>query len=310
MKRREFLRAFGCSLAVASLPVQRADAKKKEDEKKLTDIRKIRIEVGARRPFKALHVSDSHISRVDDRDNDRKKHLASVRGSYWPKAEYYYEASLEYAQKNRMLYLHTGDLIDFVSESNVDYMDDSLNDYGKLFMSSGNHEFSLYVGEAPEDEAYKMQSFDKIQNVCPNDLRMASFVYRGVNFIALDDVYYNFTETQRLWMEKQVERGLPIVMMCHIPLYTPKHSERNLKKNGWTDHLVGAPQEMLDKHSGLHKPNRETREFVDWLKKQSQVKAILSGHIHDFFEEQFSDSAVQYVVGAGFEGSAYEIEFV
>jgi UDP-2,3-diacylglucosamine pyrophosphatase LpxH len=53
-----------------------------------------------------------------------------------------------------------------------------------------------------------------------------------------------------------------------------------------------------------------TQEFYDWLKEQSQLKAIICGHMHEFFEEQFSPTAVQYTVGANYFGFAQEIEFI
>ena len=43
--------------------------------------------------------------------------------------------------------------------------------------------------------------------------------------------------------------------------------------------------------------------------QQPLLKAILCGHCHHFYEERFSPTAIQYVVGAGYNGDAYEIEF-
>ena len=53
-----------------------------------------------------------------------------------------------------------------------------------------------------------------------------------------------------------------------------------------------------------------TQEFYDGLKQQPQLKAILCGHMHEFFEERFSPTAVQYTVGANYAGLAHEIEFI
>ncbi|MBO7608640.1 MAG: hypothetical protein J6S96_00355, partial [Muribaculaceae bacterium] len=80
-----------------------------------------------------------------------------------------------YAKEHDLMLLHTGDLIDFVSEANLDaaarhYLE------GDWFVSSGNHEFSQYVGEAKEDEAYKQQSYQKVQEAYPNDLTFCSRV--------------------------------------------------------------------------------------------------------------------------------------
>ena len=64
---------------------------KPNDEKKLPDglkdVRKITIQVGAKTPFKALHVSDSHLTWTDSRDNERKLKLGEKRLKIFPDAE-------------------------------------------------------------------------------------------------------------------------------------------------------------------------------------------------------------------------------
>lgn len=40
------------------------------------------------------------------------------------------------------------------------------------------------------------------------------------------------------------------------------------------------------------------------------LKAILCGHMHRFFEERFSPTAMQYVVGANYLGDAQVIHFI
>ena len=146
----------------------------------------------------------------------------------------------------------------------------------------------------------------------------------GVNFVSLMNGYYYVTEYQLERMKEEVKRGLPIVLLCHVPLYTPKHCERNLKSNNnYASYLMGTPREITsnfrlnpnvpaDHWRQCRKQqysNDTTLEFVAWLKEQPLLKAILSGHCHHFFEEQFSPTAVQYAVGAGYLGAAYEIEF-
>ena len=65
-------------------------------------------------------------------------------------------------------------------------------------MAAGNHEYSLYVGEAWEDAAYRNQSLATVQEAFINNIRMAARVIGGVNFVALDDGYYLFEEEQSL----------------------------------------------------------------------------------------------------------------
>ena len=333
MKRSEFLRLCGGALLLTQLPkplaakMQKAAEASKvaEGPSTLRDVRKITINVGAKKPFSALHISDTHLTRVDARDNQRKKSLAASRQRAFPWAEHYFDAAIRYARERDLMLLHTGDLIDFVSEANLDFVAMQLG-IGSWFVSAGNHEYSQYVGEAKEDAAYKAQSFDKVQRAYPNNLKVASQVINGINFVALDDVYYNVTAEQHELMRREVEKGLPIVLMCHVPFYTPKHCADVLKGNkGLAGYVTGAPLEITQTYqtnpslgpdeqwrnrSVQQRTDEPTAEFIAWLKQQPLLKAILCGHCHHFYEEQFSPTAVQYVVGAGYKGDAYEIEFI
>ncbi len=327
MERRKFLQLFGTSLLVPPL-MESAWAKvpaKRNTSIELKEIRKIRIPVGAKAPFRALHISDTHITRVDDRDNERKKKLAEARGRVFPRAEQYFDAAIRYAEEQQITILHTGDIIDFVSEANMDFLKATLN-VNNSFVSAGNHEYSQYVGEAREDAAYKAQSYRRIENSCPNNLTTASHVINGVNFVALDDVYYNFTKAQHKWMKQEVKRGLPIVLMCHVPIYTPEHCRSILEGNkGLAGYMTGAPLELTETYqtdpslpadlqwrnrSVQQKADHETQDFIKWLKKQPLLKAVLCGHCHEFYAERLSPTAMQYTVGACYKGMAYEIEFV
>ena len=326
MKRTEFLKLFGGMLLATQLPdkvvARAADIATTGDG--LKEVRKITIEVGTTSPFSALHISDTHLTRVDERNDERKAKLAASRSKIFPDAERYFAAALDYAQKNNLMLLHTGDLQDFVSEANIDYIA-ALFRQRACFASVGNHEFSQYVGEAHENEAYKQQSFNKVLGAYPNDVNFASRVINGVNFVAVDDVYYNFTAKQHELMRREVERGFPIVMMCHVPLYTPEHCRHILAENkGKAGYMTGAPLDITETYEGdpnrpaseqwrnrsvQQRADKPTLEFIAWLKEQPLLKAILCGHTHGFYQERFSPTAIQYTVGAGYAGNAYEIEF-
>ena len=212
------------------------------------NITQLRLSIGAQKPFQALHVSDSHLCLADERENERKRTLAVARNRYFSKAQLYLDAAIAHAKQNNELFLHTGDLIDFVSESNLDAVQARLSS-AFCFVSSGNHEFSQYVGEAKEDDAYKAQSFNRVQQSFPNDLTFCSRVIHGINFVALDDVYYNFTAKQMELFKAEVAKELPIVMLCHCPLYTPELFDHVLhKEKAGCAYVVGAPDERMDSY--------------------------------------------------------------
>ena len=313
--------------AMPKLTADGANAVDKKFDNLKLNIRQLKIDVGATKPFGALHVSDSHMTRADERDGERKMNLAAGRYKVFPLAEHYFDLQIRYALAKGLMMIHTGDMIDFVSERNHAFIRSQLR-VGQGVASTGNHEYSLYVGEAKEDEAYKAQSRDKLQqaygDVC--NVTFNSKVINGVNFVSVDDVYYNFTREQLELFKREVKKGLPIVMLCHVPLYTPEHCEANLKSNGGRcAYVTGAPMEMTSKYEqnpslseseqwrnrSVQQFSAEpTLEFIAWLKEQPLLKAILCGHCHHFYEEQFSPTAKQYIVGAGYMGDCYEIEFI
>lgn len=325
MERREFLELCGGLFLVSQLPASADSDVAEPVSGGLKDVRRISVPVGATVPFKALHISDSHLTFTDSRDNERKIRLGEKRMKIFPDAEYYFNEALRYAGENGMLLLHTGDLIDFVTDANLEYVASRLSG-NVVIASAGNHEYSQYVGEAKEDASYKAQSYDKVQKAFPNDLTFASCIINGVNFVAVDDVYYNFTDRQRQLMRQEVRKGLPIVMMCHVPIYTPEHCASILESNnGKCGYMTGAPLEITETYPdyenlapGMEWKNRRiqqradksTLRFIEWLKRQPELKAIICGHTHGFFQERFSPTAVQYTVGAGYKGCAYEIEFI
>ncbi|MBQ6286367.1 MAG: metallophosphoesterase [Bacteroidales bacterium] len=287
-------------------------------------IKEITLKVGATKPFDVLHMSDTHIVRADNRDDERKALLAAARLRHMNAGEHYMDEAIRYANEHGMYMMHTGDLYDFVSEANLDFAASRML-AADWFVSAGNHEYSKYVGEAKEDEAYKDDSREAVQGAYPNDLTFASRVINGVNFVAIDDVYYNITERQHALMEEEMKKGLPVIMLCHVPLYTPEFCASELEAcNGNCAYLTGVPLEITSKYDpGVTYPEGEewryrkvqqksdkpTLEFVAWLKEQKLLKAILCGHCHRFFEERFSPTAVQYAVDATYNGGVHVVHF-
>lgn len=345
MDRRDFIKVSGAAAAGIALtgcapkggsikvkkggsdvpPLDFSDRIARDVEKRPPlNIKEITIEAGATKPFDVMHVSDTHIVLADSRDDERKALLASRRLVSMNSGEHYLEEAIRLANAEGMYMMHTGDLYDFVSEANLDTTARHMLE-ADWFVCAGNHEYSKYVGEAREDEAYKASSREAVQGAYPNDLTFASRVINGVNFVAVDDVYYYFTESQHAMMEEEMKKGLPVVMICHVPLYTPEFCKSELEINkGNCAYLTGVPEEITSKYDPgktypageewryrkvQQKADKPTLDFIAWLKEQSLLKAILCGHCHRFFEERFSPTAIQYAVDATYHGGAQVVHF-
>ena len=163
------------------------------------------IHIGASEPFCVLHISDTHLTLCDERNDERKQELALHRSQGFSRCERDLEFIRKKATEENRTVIHTGDITDFVSELNLDRVR-AFCESVDCFMSAGNHEFSLYVGEAKEDAAYRNQSLEKVQSAFKNNIRMSSRVISGVNFVAIDNSYYLIDEEQFEFLKKELNR--------------------------------------------------------------------------------------------------------
>lgn len=268
----------------------------------MMNIKKNTLYVGAQEPFCAVHISDTHLTYADERerDNGRKLALAQARLQGFPDAEENLKQAVEYVQEHKLPILHTGDLIDFVSAANLDAAK-KLTEENDVYMAAGNHEFSLYVGEAKEDAAYRNQSLDKVQACFDNDIRFSSRVMHGVNFVAVDNSYYLFEEWQLEALKKEVQKGMPIVLMMHTPLYTETLYEKRLSEVPGPAYLMSVPVGKMA-HYNAHRFEQQladevTRAAYDYIVSQPLIRAVLTGHLHNDADDVLPNGVPQLVTG-------------
>lgn len=281
-------------------------------------ISKAQINAGAKSPFKLFHITDCHICLCDERNDLKKRELAENRNKAFASTQVkFYEGALDYAKANNLTIISTGDICDFVSYANFDYVKKSFEGIDYIF-AVGNHEFSLYVGEAFEDEDYKMQSFDEVQNMHPDkNLRFDSRIINGVNIITLDNVYYNFTSFQTSSLEREIDKGLPIILAMHNPIHTDElYNYMMNEKQRPCAYLVGTPEKFLkcyppDRYV-QQRPDKETLEFIEFASKQPLIKGVIAGHLHFDYETvlPWNKGIPQICTCAGYYNAAREIEII
>ncbi len=215
----------------------------------LMQLEKTTLHIGLEKPVRLLHVTDSHIGLADERDNERKRALAARLST--PEKALYLEEHIAYAKAHCDLLVHTGDLMDFVSHANVEKARQIVADEDFFFIA-GNHDYSQYVGEAWEDNAYRMNSY----------------------------------------MEMGYGLGVP---------------------NDCT-YLVGCDEEHLLYYNEFRavqqRPTEATLRFIDYVKHEPLIKAILTGHLHFNYTSMITDTLPQYVTGGGYDGIAREVTII
>ena len=240
------------------------------------------IHIGLPTPIRLVHMTDTHLCLADMRDNERKVTLGIKRTRVFADPKPALELASKTAKELGTPILHTGDLIDFVSVANLEFAK-QYTDENDVFMAAGNHEFSLYVGEAKEDVAYRNQSLETVQKAFKNDIRMSSRVVGGVNFVALDNGYYLFDAEQLAFLKEEAKKGLPLVLLMHNPIHEmPLY--HIMRANNPCAYLVDVPEELMQDYPAdrfiQQKADDITKETVEYIKTEPLIKAIVAGHIH------------------------------
>jgi len=315
MTRRNFLGTCGGVFAAAALPsfgAPPSDLFAGRGRYERLALNYIHIHIGLAEPFSVLHISDTHLTAAYSDEDARKRKIAELRTrTFGGRQEEALRDSLAWAKENADGVVHTGDLIDFQSQANYDLVRKYLPP--DMMGSMGNHEFSpeMWLSQRKEvpTEAFKDPSRAALAKAYPFDIAFQATVLKGVNFVALDDVYGYVTEAQVAKFKNEAARGLPIILCMHVPFATRENNLANDKF--WT--VPGKTCKTLKFRAAKGKepaePDPVTRGFRDYLMREPLLKGILCGHMHYTFQEEFSPTARQYIVGPNFMFHGQEVLF-
>lgn len=293
-------RALGGPLANAHSPLLKA-----------VKFTQLSIAVGAHEPFRAVHCSDTHLNFMTVGDllgaseaidlpmyeKRRTQHNALA-----PFAACVLKARLE-----KMPLLHTGDVWDYDSAANMLIAQDAFVQAQDVFYAMGNHEMKGHWRTPADYSAPAWRT--RIQPYLPNSVLCAAKVMHGVNFVSFDDTGYSFDRQAELeaFVKAEFARGMPVVLMVHEPFLTDELFADLIEAKGpMVGHKKVEPKNLSGHVYGA-KPHE--RDFIGWLVRQQNLKAVLCGHLHLEAQYRLSDTVTQYIAGAAMKGCAYELEF-
>lgn len=270
------------------------------------------VRIGLPKPFSVLHISDTHLTAAYSHETKWREFSmmrTKIFGGYQEQA---IAESLKWAKSTVSLTVHTGDLIDFQSEANLDLVRKYVGESDEVLWTCGNHEFHVNpkeVGVEPT-QAFNDLGRAALRQAFGRDLGFAARMVNGVNFVVMDNVYGYVTEQQVAAFSQEVKKGLPIVLGVHVPLFT-----ENIRLLSDRYHMMGIkvksarpPAPEGDCKRQLEDP--VTRDFLSELRSEKLLVCVLSGHYHHFAEDRFSPTAMEYLVGGNYLFHGQEILFV
>jgi hypothetical protein len=313
ISRRTFVSGIASAFAVT------AEAKVagavKEVPSKLR-IKKYNVKIGLKKPFTVLHISDTHLAFFEMVDGKPYPPNSVQRNKWATNAKDALLTSFAHARERGQFVVHTGDLIDYVGGGSVEVAGECFKEMKDGLIVPGNHEYILYIGDRREgQEKYVAEMRSKVQPVFPDNMLLSSRVVNGVNFVGINTVTYCVPPGVPEMFEYEAARGYPIVLCCHIPFYT--EGVYKAKTRGYptrSAYLCGLPDEKLNlvkdlRKRKMQKADKRTFDFIERLKREPNLKAILSGHLHLNHVSDFKPGVPQFCIGTNFEYHAEEITF-
>ena len=214
--------------------------------------------------------------------------------------------------RNGLLLLHTGDLIDFYSPANLEAAERLLELAGvDCFLCAGNHEYTNYSGQHPESPEEQEEARREVPKIFADRLDFASRIIGGVNFIAIDNSSGFFPKESFDFFNAEAARGLPMILLIHIPIYTPGVLAMLRDEENVRDFSLCAIPENLPGAGCRYAPtDAVTLKFVRRLKSEPLLKAVLAGHVHAHRNQmdELAANLPQLVAGGGYYGCGTIIE--
>ncbi len=239
---------------------------------------------GLSRSYRIMQITDAHVVRMDERDEgvviiDGGAHHGKLVTHFGGKRYTFFTTDgVTTAQRFQKLIdnicsepdcadliVFTGDILDFFTESCMEFVTDCLARLPIPYMFvMGNHDSIFY----PEGEEKTRRHF---AGLCGGNTELQKYKLGELTFIGIDNARDRYTD-QGLALLKDAMAGEENVILCqHIPLSTQAYHEEAIR-------LVGVDNALGNQGVCV---GDSWKTVFQWIEaKDSPVKALLCGDCH------------------------------
>ena len=263
------------------------------------NIKETEINIGLKSEHHLIQISDTHICAYDDLSGEEEKALVRKQEENWISIKAWFaEAYGDPCGEKRNVpmrdafvklmdhvcaeapeaLLLTGDTLDYMHGAGERFLKRELERFGGRFLCvPGNHE-------------------DEVLDGVWGGVRTLDF--DGFSIVSVDTRKKTVTDQALADLKAVVERGVPLIVIMHIPIATAMN--------------VGSLGMFADENDPYYFIMNE--EICDGNGKQliglmrsDNVKAILCGHVHGWHESEYAEGKMQYCNSAGMIGNLRKI---
>lgn len=333
MKRRQFFSktltgTLGAGLGLSAVQSAVGATKRKETSDIVRTVSATGHQVsyhvgGIKQPIKVLHVTDTHLFLDDARGEAFSKYSGRMAKAYnqtthWQTGEptnpeKAFEETLAIAKElNVDLLGLSGDIFSFPSEAALEWVMERLEKSGLNYLyTTGNHDWHYEGMEGTSQELRASWSEKRLKPLFQNkNPLMAAQEIKGVTFLSMDNSNYEITSEQLDFFITHAQTGKPLVLLVHIPLYSPGRSVGygcghpdwgwEVDKNYDLEGRVRWPK-------GGH--TEVTRAFHREVFNSQNLLGVFAGHVHRQTVDQIN-GIPQFVTAPNATGAYMELDFL
>ena len=248
-----------------------------------------------------MHISDTHISAIDEESTPEEKAECDKQEALWADfKEKFARGKLPFSQGNDEPYgepqqistveafekqmalaeelkpevlLLSGDNLDHMHPAGARYLRKKLAQYsGKYLCVPGNHEEASCEG------------------VWETGVRTMEM--EGYRIVAVDNSQKTLSSSDLETLKALCAQGTPIILLCHIPLSTASCREEMHRIMDYF-YIDG---ETADENG---------REFVSLCEQSEAIRAVLCGHVHGYHEMEYAPGKLQVIGSQGMAGAVH-----
>lgn len=248
---------------------------------------------GLTKKYVFLQVSDIHVSY--GLSDEPKDHLEMIRSQndQWSPAGYSPEVTIDMLKDYIIdsefdvdAVLIAGDGMNFYSPSNFELFSEKIKSLPtEVLYTPGNHEHWVITHGVENGET---SAWEQMSSLMRGNSEFWVRDYGEFLIVGIDNSEHTISERQLSFLKEQLEIGLPIFLLVHVPFYSESLMKAIEKRWGG--------KEMYFVFENEDNPSDLTREFCRIIRdSESLVKAVFAGHIHTSDEGEFTPGKMQYI---------------